>query len=73
MIKWMLKKITILEALNKCMTTIKEYIGLVADKKVDKKERRHEDGQLGKQYPQSGSVYTGRTAKSDGYDQIKYK
>jgi hypothetical protein len=44
-----------------------------ADKKVDKKERRHEDGQLGKQYPQGGSVYTGRTAKSDGYDQIKYK
>ena len=34
----MLKKITILEALNKCMTTIKEYIGLVADKKVDKVE-----------------------------------
>ena len=34
----MLKKITILEALNNCMTTIKEYIGLVADKKVDKVE-----------------------------------
>ena len=28
-------------------------------KKVDKKERRHEDGQLGKQYPQGGPYTPG--------------